>query len=41
MEAVLLPKGMGGSEDENGPECFLTASYFKQPRPQLHWAFFL
>lgn len=40
MEAVLLPKGMGGGEDENGPECFLTASYFKQPRPRVHWVFF-
>lgn len=39
MEAVSLPKGMGGSEDENGPECFLTASYFKQPQPQVHWFF--
>lgn len=40
MEAALLPKGMGGSEDENGTECFLTTSYFKQTRPQVHWVFF-
>lgn len=41
MEAALLPKGTGGSEDENGTECFLTTSYFKQTRPQVHWVFFL
>lgn len=40
MEAALLPKGTGGSEDENGTECFLTTSYFKQTRPQVHWLFF-